>query len=115
MAAVAELEAGMISARTKAALAAARMRGVKLGGARKKHGLTPGVRAAGRQVLRHRADARAADLAATVGELRANGTTSLRGIAAALNERCIPTPRGSRWSGVQVARLLGRLRRSGGD
>ncbi len=36
MVAVAELEAGMISARTKAALAAAKKRGKKLGGRRRK-------------------------------------------------------------------------------
>src|SRR6476620_7219757 len=42
MAAVAELEAGMISARTKAALAAAKRRGVKLGGDR---GVKPSAKA----------------------------------------------------------------------
>src|SRR6516164_6324826 len=61
MAAVAELEAGMISARTKAALAAAKRRGVKLGGDRGAQ-LTPQARAAGRKALQERARSRALDL-----------------------------------------------------
>jgi hypothetical protein len=44
------------------------------------------------------------------GELRAAGVTSLNGIAAALDERHIPTPGGSgHWHAAQVARLLKRL------
>ena len=58
MAAVAELEAGMISARTKAALAAAKRRGVKLGGDRGVR-LTAKARAAGNAAQRARAQARA--------------------------------------------------------
>jgi DNA invertase Pin-like site-specific DNA recombinase len=60
--AVAELEAGMISARTKAALAAAKKRGKKLGGNR---GVKPTakMRALSTAVLQQRADARAADSA----------------------------------------------------
>ena len=61
MAAVAELEAGMISARTKAALAAAKRRGTKLGGYRGAK-ITAKIRAAGRAVLQARAQARADDL-----------------------------------------------------
>src|SRR5690242_12201418 len=109
MAAVAELEAGMISARTKAALAAAKRRGVKLGGDRGKHGLTANVRAAGRAAVQARVDARAVDLADTVAKLQAAGATSLRAIAAGLDEHQIPAPRGGNWSPVQVSRLLPQL------
>src|SRR5262249_18126173 len=85
MVAVAELEAGMISARTKAALAAAKRRGRKLGGDR---GAKPSgkTRTKALAVISAKAAARAADLAPVVAELRANGVTSLRGLAAALNE-----------------------------
>src|SRR5438128_8016970 len=58
MAAVAELEAGMISARTTAALAAAKRRGTKLAGDRGAR-LTAKARAAGRAVLKARAQERA--------------------------------------------------------
>jgi DNA invertase Pin-like site-specific DNA recombinase len=108
MAAVAELEAGMISARTKAALAAAKRRGTKLGGYRGAK-ITAKMREAGRAVLQARAQARADDLASTVKELQASGCESLRAIAAGLDARGIPTARGGTWSAVQVARLLERL------
>src|ERR1700731_2173876 len=105
MAAVAELEAGMISARTKAALAAAKRRGVKLGGDRGAR-LTAKARAAGRATLQKQARNRALDLAPTIRELQATGCESLRAIAAGLEERGIPAARGGKWSAVQVARLL---------
>ena len=93
MAAVAELEAGLISARTKAALAAAKARGKKLGGNRGVK-LSARARVAGRAAQSIRAKVRAVDLAPTIEEIRSGGDTSLRGIAAALNERGIPTARG---------------------
>jgi DNA invertase Pin-like site-specific DNA recombinase len=105
MAAVAELEAGMISARTKAALAAAKRRGVKLGGDRGAR-LTAKARAAGRAAVQERARSRAADLAPTIQELQAAGCESLRAIAAGLEERGIPAARGGKWSAVQVSQLL---------
>jgi DNA invertase Pin-like site-specific DNA recombinase len=109
MALVAEEEGRMISARTKAALAAAKARGTKLGGDR---GVKPTVKMRKRSaaVRQQRAASRAADIAPTIEELRASGTTSLRAIAAALNDRGIPTSRGDgTWSAVQVARVLDRL------
>jgi DNA invertase Pin-like site-specific DNA recombinase len=108
--AVAELETGLVSARTKAALAQAKRRGVKLGGFRAGARLTAKARARGREVRRAKADARAADIGPTIAEIRRTGIVSLTGIADALNDRGIPTPRGgSKWSAVQVGRILERL------
>jgi DNA invertase Pin-like site-specific DNA recombinase len=125
MVAVAELEAGMISARTKAALAAARKRGTKLGGRRRKiigqddrgkpiYGAvangSPRARAAATRVRQQRADQRACDLLPTMKAIQAAGATSLRAIAAELNEREIPTARGEgEWTATQVARVLERI------
>ena len=112
MVAVAELETGMISARTRAALAAARRRGVKLGGNR---GVVPGAKAqqASRAALQARSARRAADIAPTIAELQAAGIKTLRGIAAALNEKGIPTARGDgSWSAAQVMRVLERIEAS---
>jgi DNA invertase Pin-like site-specific DNA recombinase len=110
MVSVAELEAGMISKRTKDALAQAKKRGVKLGGYR---GAKPTARMRARstEVIQARADARAADIAATIRTLQASGATSLRTIAAGLNAQGIPTASGQgTWSAVQVSRVLDRLK-----
>jgi DNA invertase Pin-like site-specific DNA recombinase len=106
MAAVAELEAGFISART---LAAAKRRGVKLGGYRPGAKLTAKARKTGNEANARIAADRATDLAPLIAELQAAGKTSLRAIAEGLNERGIPTARGAGdWSAAQVARVLAR-------
>jgi DNA invertase Pin-like site-specific DNA recombinase len=110
MALVAEEEARMISARTKAALAAAKARGTALGCARA--GAAERARrigAKGTAALRVKADARAADLAPMIEAWRALGITSQNGIARALDGAGVPTVRGGKWSNVQVAALLARI------
>ena len=110
MVAIAELEAGLISARTKAALAEAKKRGVMLGGYQGRDFTAKDIKAsvATRQA---QASQRAADLAPIVKELQAAGAASLRAIGAGLNERNIPTARGGEWSAVQVMRLLEDIER----
>jgi DNA invertase Pin-like site-specific DNA recombinase len=109
MAMVAEEERRMISKRTKEALAAAKKRGIKLGGFRKRAALTREARQAGSAAVACAAAQRAADLAPTIAELREAGATSLRAIAAKLNERGIPTAKGAgEWSATQVQRVLSR-------
>jgi DNA invertase Pin-like site-specific DNA recombinase len=108
LAAVAEHEAKAISERTKAALAAAKKRGVKLGGDRGAK-VTPMMRKAALAAVQERVQARAMDLAPIVKELQAAGATSLRAIADGLNDRGIPTARGGQWSAVQVMRVLDQI------
>jgi DNA invertase Pin-like site-specific DNA recombinase len=110
MAMVAEEEGRMISERTKAALAAARRRGVQLGGYNKNPKLSAKARKAGHEANRAKAATRAADIAPTIAELQAAGATSLRAIAGGLNARGIPTERGvGAWSATQVMRMMKRL------
>src|SRR5581483_10717479 len=111
MAMVADEERRMISARTKAALAAAKKRGVKLGGYRGGK-LTRKARQNGWEAVSRRADERANDLAPILKQLRASGITSLGRLAKALTERGIPTARGgTKWTAVQVSRVLMRTLR----
>jgi DNA invertase Pin-like site-specific DNA recombinase len=94
MANVAELEAGLISERTKAALAAAQARGVVLGN----NGLARRNRDA--------ALARAEGLRSIFSELAGQ---SAHAIAAHLNARKVATPRGLTWSAQTVIRVQRRL------
>ncbi|MCK1578577.1 recombinase family protein [Bradyrhizobium sp. 168] len=121
MVAVAELEAGMISARTRAALASVKARGKALGGPRirKCDGLPVKIDKAaqkrGAAANRMRAVDRAADLAPTIAEIRQRGAATLQAVADGLNAAGIPTPRGQgRWSPVQVKRTLEALREAEG-
>lgn len=107
LAVVAEHEREAISARTKAALAAAKTRGVRLGNPAH---LNPSARRLGTiasvKVRQARATQRATDLAPTIAELRQNGASSLRDLAQALNGRGIPATRGGQWTAAQVRRLM---------
>lgn len=99
MASVAELEAGLISERTKAALKAAKARGVKLG----RHGaevLAPKYREEARQ--------RAKELEPIIRDLQEKGYSRNR-IAMELNKRKMPTPRHGRWDHSSVRNVMRRL------
>lgn len=99
LAAVAEHEREMISQRTKAALAVAKKRGVRLG----KTGIA---------LAKHNrdiADDRAKTLKPIIEELTAAGITSRRGLAEALNQRGVKTPMGAKWHPTSIQRTLDRL------
>jgi DNA invertase Pin-like site-specific DNA recombinase len=109
MAAMAEYEAGAISTRTKAALAAAKARGTKLGGYRWDiQTVASKGNAESAKVRAEQASKRAQDLLPVIESIKAEGATSLRQIAAVLNERGITTARGGEWSAVQVQRIMAR-------
>jgi DNA invertase Pin-like site-specific DNA recombinase len=114
MAVVAQAERKMISARTKAALQAAKARGTKLGGFRRDKSGNPlsktptaEARALGLAKRQARVADRAEALAPVIAELRTLGITNQRAIARELTKRGIPTSWGSpTWHGEQVKRLL---------
>jgi len=101
LAAVAQHEREMISERTKAALAAAKRRGTRLG--------NPNLsKAAKRDVAVLKANARqfAANIRPIIEEIMRAGATSHNAIAAELNKRNVKTARGGTWTHVQVGAIL---------
>ena len=109
MALVAEQEREAISARTKAALQAAKARGQKLGNPNGSaaFGERRGAGAAEARIAK--AQERANGLRVTIDAICAEGVTSANGIARVLNERGIATPREGKWSARSVLNLQGRL------
>jgi len=111
LAAVAEHEAEMISQRTKAALAAYKARGGKLGGELRQcrnlsqEARLKGAQRAGLAVAKAAREAYA-DLRPFMMELRSAGRP-LQGIADELNKQGHTTRRGRPWNAVQVARVIG--------
>lgn len=86
---------GKISVATRAGLAAAKLRGVKLGGSNAK------------SIQNHDAAVdRAEHLRPVLQDL---GSLSARQIAVALNERNTPTPAGGSWHAATVIRVQKRL------
>lgn len=101
----AEWEARKISERTKAALQAAKARGVRLGSPNPSKGS-----AAGNERIQARADAYAAKIAPIVQSIKAAGFSSLREIAEELSRRGVETARGNTlWHASQVSGVLCRL------
>ena len=110
MAAMAEHEREMISARTKAALVQAKKRGVKLGGDRGNIQLHAKKGAARSATARSSlANERAIDLLPLVRKITSSEAKSLSKIAKALNDRNVSTPRGGNWSRAQVKTLVDRM------
>jgi DNA invertase Pin-like site-specific DNA recombinase len=101
LAAVAEHERELISQRTKAALQAAKARGVKLGNPNLKPGTDTTKATKARQ---GKASAFAARVLPVIQEIGG----SYHQIAATLNERGIGTSRGGPWSATQVMRVVQR-------
>ena len=102
MALVAQEEREAISKRTKAALEAAKARGVKLGGWK---GGPVGAGALGAAANRDKADAFAAERGPMVHAMHRAGM-SLRQIGAELDRQSILTQRGGKWSADAVRTVL---------
>lgn len=113
LAAVAEEETRIVSVRTKAALAAAKARGVKLGnpnGARALRGKQIGNDAAV-AAIKSKAQRSAAETYAQIQAIFAEGgPTGLAAIARELNKRGVRTPRGGLWYPTSVKLVLDRFK-----
>jgi DNA invertase Pin-like site-specific DNA recombinase len=103
-AALAEKERRLISERTKAALAAKKANGARLGN-------PSNITAAGslgRSVQTATAEEFVAGLMPVISAIRSTGANTLEAISCALNQRGIRSARGGKWHVSSVRNLLGR-------
>jgi DNA invertase Pin-like site-specific DNA recombinase len=103
LAAVAQHEREIISARTSAALKAAKARGKRLGNPK-----LSDARLHAAAARKASADRYSKNVLPVIREIQRSGIKSLRGIARALVARGIPTARGGAWTAVQVSDILRR-------
>jgi hypothetical protein len=108
LAAVAEYEREMISARIKAALAAAKARGIKLGSRDGGRALLAAGKGncAALAALQASAATWRTGVRPIIAAIAATGVTSPAAIARELDQRGILTARGGRWRGRTVQRVL---------
>ncbi len=102
-AALAEKERALISVRTKAALKAAKARGVRLGNPRLDVARDKAIAR-----VTTNADQQASNVWPIIRDIQRAGATTLRQIADALNARGITTPRGGKWYATSVKNALAR-------
>jgi DNA invertase Pin-like site-specific DNA recombinase len=102
-AALAEKERVLISGRTKAALAATKAKGLKLGNPRIQK-----ARSRALASLRAEADRAASNVFPIIAEIKKSGVSTLCAVAEALIARGVATPRGGRWHATSVRNGLGR-------
>jgi DNA invertase Pin-like site-specific DNA recombinase len=105
IAAVAEYEREVIAQRTRAALMAAKARGVRLGNPNAANQ----ARAASDQT-RYQADAYARGIFPVLQAMQAKGATSLSRLAKSLEEAGVPSQRGGRWTAAGVRNILSRTK-----
>jgi DNA invertase Pin-like site-specific DNA recombinase len=96
-------EPNVLGARTKAALAAAKARGAKLGGPKLAQARKVALEAIGAA-----ADNHAANVLPIIREIRKAGASTLRDIADAFNARGVKTARGGQWYATTVSNVLAR-------
>jgi DNA invertase Pin-like site-specific DNA recombinase len=101
LAAVAQAERKAIGERTRAALAAARARGTRLGNPK-----IQVARSAACRAIKERSIGFVSNTLPLIKELQATGCTTLQGVAEALNARGVKTPRKGLWTATAVRRVL---------
>lgn len=104
-AALSEKERAMIGERTRAALAAAKLRGTVLGNRKNLNE----AQALGRASQQRRANDNAKNLLPVIAQIRAAGATTLRDVATMLTARGIKTARGGDWTAAAVQRVERRV------
>jgi DNA invertase Pin-like site-specific DNA recombinase len=106
-AALAEKERRLISERTRAALAAKRAGGVRLGNPTN----IASAGALGRSIQVAAAEEFVTGLIPVIEAVRRNGADTLQAISCALNQRGIRSARGGRWHVSSVSNLLARAQK----